>query len=138
MTSLKHWSPVDQLLHQLVAGSPRQYDNSTGARVRLRVDILEESDRYILHADLPGVKKDDLSVEVEGDQLTLKATRELHANEEGKNSLSEQHRRIEYMRSFSLGDVVDPAKIEGNLEDGVLRLILHKRERALPRRIEVG
>jgi HSP20 family protein len=138
MTSLTHWSPVDRLLHQFVAGTPRSYAGTNEARLRPRVDIHEETDRYILLADLPGVKKDDLHVEVEGDQLVLKATREQHAKGEGKDIHSERHQRVEYVRSFSLGDSVDPEKIEGKLEDGVLRLTLPKRDRALPRRIQVG
>ena len=103
-----------------------------------RVDIREENDRYILYADLPGVKKDDLNVEIEGDQLTLRATREQRAKEEGKSLHSERYQQIEYFRSFSIGDAVNPDGIEGSLEDGVLRLVLPKQERVLPRRIQVG
>jgi HSP20 family protein len=138
MTNLTHWSPADRLLHQFVAGTPRSFESSGEARLRPRVDIHEEADRYVLHADLPGVKKEDLNVEVEGDQLTLKATREQYAKEEGKSIHSERLQRVEYLRSFSLGDSVDPDKIEGSLADGVLRLVLPKRDRALPRRIQVG
>jgi HSP20 family protein len=115
MTNLTHWSPADRLLHQFVAGTPRGSVNAGDALLRPRVDIHEETDRYVLHADLPGVKKEDLNVEVEGDQLILKATREQHAKEEGKSIHSERHQRIQYLRSFSLGDSVDPDKIEGNL-----------------------
>jgi HSP20 family protein len=138
MNSLMHCSPVDRLLNPFAAGSPRMYENENEARLRPRVDIREEKDRFILYADLPGVKKDDLRVEVEGDQLTLSATREQHAKDEGKSLHSERYQRVHFVRSFSLGDSVDAEHIEGKLEEGVLRLSLPKLAKALPRRIEVG
>ena len=88
--------------------TPRAYEPTSGTRLRPRVDIREENDRYILYADLPGVKKDDLNVEIEGDQLTLTATREQRAKEEGKSLHSERYQKIEYFRSFSIGDAVNP------------------------------
>jgi len=140
MTSLIRFSPVDSLLNSFFHSKPMMAaDEGDGLlRIRPRVDIHEENDQFVLIADLPGVKKEDLQVDVEGDQLLLRAKRESTKVEQVGELRSERHSNVEYMRSFSLGEAVETDKINGRLEDGVLHLTLPKREKHLPRRIEVS
>ena len=107
------------------------------SRVRPRVDIHEYDDRFEIQADMPGVRKEDLTVEMDKGELILRARREARNVQNSKTVRSERYESVEYVRSFDLGESIDPERIQGELRDGVLTLQLPKRERALPRRIEV-
>jgi HSP20 family protein len=104
----------------------------------LPVDIKEESDAIVIKADLPGVKKEDIDVRVDGNLLTIKAEKKFEEKEEEKD----RYHRIEryygvFQRSFTLPDRVDPEKMKARYEDGVLILTLPKRPEAKPKTIRV-
>ena len=101
------------------------------------VDIKEEGDRYLLHADIPGVKADDIEVSMDKGVLTIKGERK-HESTESK----EGYKRVErshgvFMRRFSLPDGVDGENISASSKDGVLEVVIPKSEPEKPRRIEV-
>jgi HSP20 family protein len=100
------------------------------------VDIFETDREITLLADMPGVKAKDLSIDLREDILTLTGTVD---GPEGKGEvdLIREYRTGKYYRQFTLSEVVDQAKIEAQLKEGVLRLKLPKVERAKPRRIQV-
>lgn len=115
-------------------------DNSEFAVSHWRpaVDIREEKDRYVIHADLPGVQAKDIEITMESGVLTLKGER---ASEKTENK--EGYKRVErvrgtFYRSFSLPDTADAAKVEAKSKDGVLEIVLPKLEKTQPRRISVG
>ena len=98
------------------------------------VDIYENEDEILLHADMPGVKKDNIKVNVDNGTLTISAVREL----ETKGSATwEEFGNVEYKRSFSVPQTIDVSKVDAELKDGVLRLHLPKSEAAKPRQIEI-
>lgn len=102
-----------------------------------RVDIEEHEDRFEVHADLPGVKKDEISVTVENGTLTIKGERSRSSNEE-KNLLRRSERVYgAFSRSFRLGEQIMADKITANYRDGVLTLGVPRAEAARPRSIEV-
>ncbi len=100
-----------------------------------RVDIMESRDRYILRADLPGVEKDGLEIQLENNELTIVGNR--------KNPLSDSQfvyretADIQYRRTFLLDPSIDTAKIKARLENGSLILELPKAESVKPRKIAV-
>lgn len=101
------------------------------------VDIKEQADRYLLHADIPGVKADDIEVSMDKGVLTIKGERK-HESTESK----EGFKRVErshgvFMRRFSLPDGVDGENISASSKDGVLEVVIPKSEPEKPRRIEV-
>ncbi|KAB2935559.1 MAG: Hsp20/alpha crystallin family protein [Candidatus Contendobacter sp.] len=101
------------------------------------VDIREEPNQFVIHADLPGVELKDIEVTLENGVLTLKGQRASEKKEE-----TEQYRRVErvrgtFLRRFSLPDVADADKVAAKCKDGVLEVIVPKREAAQPRRITV-
>jgi HSP20 family protein len=134
---LSPFGPNDSLLRSFFGTAQDGYQVVAESRVRPRVDIHEFEDHFEIQADMPGVRKEDLSVETNKGELVLRARREARREEKSTNVRRERYESVEYLRSFELGDSVDPDRIEGELRDGVLTLKLHKRERALPRRIEV-
>ncbi|HAH79529.1 MAG TPA: hypothetical protein DCL64_08460 [Ruminococcaceae bacterium] len=94
-----------------------------------RTDIAEEGDQYILRADLPGFSKDEISVDAEGDQLTISAEHKQDEKEDKKNYIRRERRYGKLSRSFAL-DGIDVDKISASYNDGVLELKLPKLEEA--------
>lgn len=100
------------------------------------VDISEDEAGITLLADLPGASRDTLSLDVNGDQLTIEAPLALGESQDMQAVYAEV-RAGRYRRSFTLSRELDTDKIEATLRDGVLTLRLPKLEQARPRRIEV-
>ena len=101
------------------------------------VDISESNGEYLIKAELPEVKKEDVKVTLEEGVLTL--TGERRQEKEEKNT---KYHRVErsygsFVRSFSLPELVDETKVKAEYKDGVLSLHLPKSEKAKPRAIEV-
>jgi HSP20 family protein len=100
------------------------------------VDIFETDREITLLVDMPGVKAKDLGIDLHEDVLTLAGGVDAP---EGKDEvdLSREYRTGKYYRQFTLSEVIDQAKIEAELKEGVLKLKLPKVERAKPRKIQV-
>lgn len=101
------------------------------------VDVVEEDDRILVRAELPGLTQDDIELTVENNQLTLKGEKRFEETSENG-----QYRRIEsryghFIRQFPLPSTVDQERIDATFKDGILRLTLPKAEVAKPKRIEV-
>jgi len=100
------------------------------------VDIFETDKAMTLLVDMPGVKADDLNVDLRDDTLTL--TGNVHSDIKPPGELVHSEYEIgRYYRQFSLSEVIAQDKIDAKLSSGVLRLTLPKVEKATPRRIEV-
>jgi HSP20 family protein len=101
------------------------------------VDIVEDEKEYLIKAELPEVKREDVKVSVEEGVLTVSGERKFEKEEKGK-----KYHRIEraygrYARSFTLPDDADPSKVTAEFKDGVLRVRLPKSEKAKPKSIEI-
>lgn len=101
------------------------------------VDIDENENEYVVHADLPGIPKKDINVSVDNGMLTLSGERK-EEHKEGKGA----NRRVEryygsFTRSFTLPGSVDTEKVKAAYKDGVLSVTLPKREEAKPKQISV-
>jgi len=100
------------------------------------VDIVEDQNGITLKADLPGVSKETLSIDVDGDTLTVEGAVALGESKELR-ALYAEVRVARYRRSFVLGRDLDTERIEASMRNGVLTLNVPKREHAKPRRIAV-
>ena len=99
-----------------------------------RVDIYENEDEILLHADMPGVVKENISVDIDNGTLTISGVRKL----EIKGAATyEEFSDLEYVRSFSVPQTIDVERVEAELKNGVLNLHLPKSEAAKPRQIEI-
>jgi HSP20 family protein len=98
------------------------------------VDIYEEQDKLVVLADLPGVKKENLSVKVEQGILTIDGRVD---REPQGNPLRREWTLVPFFRQFRITEEIDPQKIRAALQNGVLRLDLPKAEKAKPRQIPV-
>lgn len=99
------------------------------------VDILENESEILLHADLPGVRKDDIAIHVDNGTMTLSGTRRVQTT--GAASWRE-FGDVEFRRTFAVPQSIDVDKVHAELKDGVLRLHLPKSESAKPRQIEIA
>ncbi|MGA8260509.1 MAG: Hsp20/alpha crystallin family protein [Arenicellales bacterium] len=100
------------------------------------VDIFEDGEGIYVRADMPGVSKDRLDIQVNKDALTIEG--EAHIDmPEGMEALYADVRSTRYRRSFVLSTELDTEKIDATLKDGVLTVHIPKRAEAKPRRIEV-
>lgn len=101
-------------------------------------DILEMEDGFHILMDMPGVKVDDLVIDIEESELNIRG---ISSYMEASNSLRKMHVEfgaMEYHRSFTLSDLVDRDNVKAVLKDGVLRLFLPKAEAMKPRRIPIS
>jgi HSP20 family protein len=105
---------------------------------RPAVDIKEEKDRYVIHADIPGVEAKDIEVTMENGILTLKGERTLDKNEAHEGYKRVERVRGTFYRRFSLPDTADTDKIEARSKDGVLEIVVPKQAKVQPRRITVN
>jgi len=99
------------------------------------VDIVEDQEAITLRADLPGVTKDNMSIDVREGVLTLTAT--VKPPEEHHRQVYREYDIGGFNRRFTLGERIDPEKISASLENGVLTLMLPKAEAHKPRKIEI-
>ena len=101
------------------------------------VDIKEEDDRYLLHADIPGVKPEDIEIAMDNGVLTIKGERRQESEEEKENYTRIERSYGLFYRRFSLPDDTDPEKITATGKDGVLEVVIPKSEAVKPRKIQV-
>jgi HSP20 family molecular chaperone IbpA len=100
------------------------------------VDIFETEKEITLLADIPGVKGDDLIIDLRDNTLTLAADIAPDDNPNEENIL-EEYETGRYYRQFTVGELINQEKIDAKLNDGVLRLTLPKVEKAAPKKITV-
>lgn len=105
-------------------------------RYRPATDILEREDGFVVYIDLPGVKREDMTIDLQQDELTVTGRTSL-AQGEGEHFVEKQFGDCEYIRSIAITDIVDRERIKANLDGGVLELVLPKVEKGTPKRIEI-
>jgi HSP20 family protein len=100
------------------------------------VDIFETETGITLLADIPGVKAKDIDIDLRDNILTLAGE---VASPEGSDEMDvlKEYRTGKYVRQFTLSEAIDQSKINADLKNGVLRLVLPKAEKAVPRKITV-
>jgi len=103
------------------------------------VNIHETDKEVVLEAEMTGLNKEDIGLELKGNELTIKGkTRE---NDEtipkGYTVIHRERCPLEYIRTFTIGDEIDKSKIDAQYENGILRVKLSKSDEAQPKRIEI-
>jgi HSP20 family protein len=101
-----------------------------------RVNVVDEAERVVIEAELPGVSKTGLSLEVKEGELTLTGNRG-DAPREGHYIMRERA-FADYRRVFALSNAIDPTRIDAEMKDGLLTVTLHKADRVKPRKISIN
>ena len=102
------------------------------------VDIYENKDEIILEAELPGMNREDFELTVENNVLTLRGERRFEKKDETDNYHRVERAYGAFSRSFTLPQTVSSENATAEYKNGVLRVVLHKREEVKARRIEVA
>jgi len=138
-------SNFDSLFDDFFTGFPVLMDKSDIAKslAAMRVDIHEDENAYEITAELPGVKKEDISVTLKNDVLTIEASKETESEKKKKGKVIRRERSSgTFTRSFSVHDGIRQEDINANFNDGVLTLNIPKRgqEEAEPdiHKIDIG
>jgi len=102
------------------------------------VDIYEDTDKMIVEAELPGMDRNDITLNLEKNVLTLKGERKFE-----KETKEDNYHRIErsyggFSRAFSIPATVDEEKIKAEYKDGVLKIVLPKKEQVKPKQIRIA
>ncbi len=100
------------------------------------VDILEEEDSVTLFADLPGIGKDELDIQIDNQTLYILGK----LNKSGETKPSRYYTELvekDYYRAFTIGDEIDTNNISAAINNGVLKLVLPKSEKVKPKKIDI-
>ena len=122
-------------LSQLDRFAASVFDSPRALR-RMPVDLYRDGDRYVLHADMPGVDPGSIDVDVDGGQLSIRAQRTM-GGQESVRWFTRERESGSFLRQFALGDGVDLDGISASYDSGVLSVIIPVSDRAKPRRIRV-
>ncbi|KTD06542.1 heat shock protein, Hsp20 family [Legionella gratiana] len=101
------------------------------------VDIKEEKDRFVVLADIPGVKKEDIDISLEQHVLTLKGERHFEKSEERNGYTRRERAQGQFYRRFSLPQTADDSKITARYAHGVLEISIPKKEAATEKKIAI-
>src|SRR5919205_392593 len=102
------------------------------------VDIYENKDQIVLEAELPGMNREDFDLTIENNVLTLRGERRFEKKDDSDTFHRVERSYGSFTRSFTLPQTISAEGATAEYKNGVLRVVLHKREEVKPRRIEVS
>jgi HSP20 family protein len=143
INTLTRWEPleledVQNRLSKFFGRRTNGNDDMTMADWTPLADITEDDKEYVIKAELPDVKKEDVKVAVENGVLTISGERKFEREEKKK-----KYHRIErafgtFVRSFSLPDVAEASKVKAEFKNGMLTVHVPKSEKAKPKQVQVN
>jgi len=145
---LARWSPLKELeemekrLSSFFGHVPSRLDGDKKEAIAVTewsplVDITEDEKEYLVKAEIPEMKKEDIKLNVHDDILTITGERKSEKEEKGKKYHRVERAYGSFMRSFTLPENADGSKIAAEYNDGVLKIHLPKSEKPKPKAIEV-
>jgi HSP20 family protein len=140
MANITRYDPFNELVDDLFKGflvRPMAYEGRVADAPRMKVDVAEKNGAYLVKAELPGAKKDDIHVSIDGAQVTLEAEVKQEKTTDGERALHVERTYGKVTRTFSLPQELDEAKVEARFQDGVLELKLPKKQPAARKQITI-
>jgi HSP20 family protein len=142
MANIRRYDPFEDLFSDFFKGylvRPVGGDEAAAVAPRVKLEVSEEDKAYKVHAELPGVKKDDIHIEIDGDQVAISA--EVKQEKDVKNGDRIVHSERYYgklSRAFRLAQDVDESAAVAKYNDGVLELTLPKKAAASRKAISIS
>ena len=141
MANVTRFDPFNDLVDDLFKGflvRPVAYEGRGGVLPRVKVDVAEANGAYVVNAELPGVRKEDIQVSIDGAEVTLSAEVK-REKETGKDERVLHAERVygKVSRSFTLPQEIDEATAEAKFRDGVLELRLPKKAAAARKQVTI-
>lgn len=131
------WKQFNALANQFANGPKTDNEGDFMGAWSPAVDIYDDGGQVVIHAEIPGIKKDDIDVRVENNVLTIRGKKERKEEVKEEGYVRTERSYGSFSRSFSLPTTVAMAKIQAEYKEGVLTLQIPKAEEAKPRQIEV-
>ncbi|MDD2317963.1 MAG: Hsp20/alpha crystallin family protein [Desulfobacterales bacterium] len=145
--SLIRWEPygglinlqsnINRLFNDVFPGKTAEGDDLSLGMWRPMVDICDTENAIVVTAELPGVKKEDISIEVKDNILTIKGERSVDSEVKEENYYRRERSFGSFQRSFSLPTEVNPESIKAGFKDGVLKIEVPKPEAKKPKQISI-
>lgn len=140
MANITRWDPFEDF-DDLFKGfflRPVRMEAPGDQAVRLKMDVKEDDKAYTVHAEMPGVRKEDIQVSIDGNQVSIAAEVKREKEEkQGEKVLRSERYYGRVYRAFSLGQDVDQEAARAKFENGVLELTLPKKAASATRRLTV-
>jgi HSP20 family protein len=140
MANITRWDPFDDF-DDLFKGfflRPVRVDAPGEQAVRIKMDVKEDDKAFTVHAEMPGVRKEDIQVSIEGNQVSIAAEIKREKEEkQGEKVLRSERYYGRIYRAFSLGQDVDQDAARARFDNGVLELTLPKKAASATRRLAV-
>ena len=128
--------PIDDIFRNLMR--PWRMDLASQAP-QIKIDLSETDDKYTVKAEIPGVKKEDIDVRIDGSLVSIGAEVKNESEEKKDGRVLRSERRYGYAsRSFTLASEVDDSKSEARYENGVLQLVLPKKAGTASKKLAIG
>lgn len=139
MSRLSVYDHFAEVFPELFRGLVAPAKSPVAQVLEIRVDVKESADGYRVSAELPGVAKEDIHVEIDGNRVSISAEVKRESEQkEGERVLRSERYYGSVARSFTLASEVDEAKAVARFEDGVLKLTLPKKTTPSSRRLEIS
>lgn len=126
-------SQIDRLFEESLSHSTRQEPVVSQAWAPL-VDIHETQEALVVEVELPGMKQEEIALELGGDTLTIRGERK---PAEGRQFLRQERNYGPFQRAFTLGAPIDQTKVRARYREGVLEIVLPKAEEARPKQVKI-
>ena len=140
MANITRYDPFNDLVDDFFKGflvRPVAYEGRNDVLPRVRVDVAEKNGAYVVKGELPGVRKEDIHVSVDGAQVTLEAEVKQEKSTDNERVLHTERTYGKVSRVFTLPQDVDEAKVQAKFQDGVLELTLPKKQAAQRKQITI-
>ena len=134
-TYLDRFFDTDRLFNDFWPSAP--FEGQRGFGDALKVNIVENDDNYTLIAEVPGMTEKDIDLEIKEGRMTLKGQVEESQEKKEKYYRMREFSRRSFERSFRIGEGVDQDHISAKLDSGVLTVVLHKKEEAKPKVVNI-
>ena len=137
MANITRLDPLDDLFRGFLV-RPFEFNGQTQQPPSIKLDVREQADNYLIHAELPGVKKEDIHVIVDGNQVSISAEiKQERESREAERLLRSERYFGKVARSFQLAQEIDDLKAVAKFNDGVLELSLPKRTGSPNKRLNI-
>jgi HSP20 family protein len=140
MANVTRYNTLDTALDDLMRGffvRPMNFE-AAAAPVQLRVEVTENENGYVVRAEIPGVKKDDINVAIDGNQVEISAEVKNEKDvKEGEKVLRSERYYGKVYRAFALGHDIDEGATQARYVDGILELNLAKKATSKARRVTI-
>jgi len=141
MANITRYDPFNELddMFKGLFVRPMRFDLDLAPQMRMKIDVTKADDTYTVKADIPGVKKDDIQVSVDGNEVTISGEIKRETEEKkGEEVLRSERYYGKISRSFTLPHDVDETKVVAKYADGVLKLTLPMKGKSASRKIAVN